>query len=65
MKNYITIRDALIESVHITKDGTHITKDGTPIIESFREAFRIRKLVNMWLAHEISFVQLLDVIDGI
>ena len=58
MKNYITIRDALIESVHITKDGT-------PIIESFREAFRIRKLVNMQLAHEISFVQLLDVIDGI
>lgn len=58
MKNYITVRDALIESVHIIKDGT-------PIIESFREAFRIRKLVNMWLAHEISFVQLLDVIDGI
>ena len=58
MKNHITIGDAIIESVHIAKKGA-------PIIESFREAFRIRKLVNMWLAHEISFVQLLDVIDGI
>lgn len=58
MKKYITIRDALIESVHITKDGT-------PIIESFREAFRIRKLVNMWLAHEIPIDRLLDIVDGI
>ncbi|MDY3931409.1 MAG: hypothetical protein SOZ08_06900 [Erysipelotrichaceae bacterium] len=56
MKNYITIRDALIESVHITKDGT-------PIIESFREAFRIRKLVNMWLAHELSAQRMLDIVD--
>ena len=56
MKNYITIRDALIESVHITKDGT-------PMIESFREAFRIRKLVNMWLAHELSAQRMLDIVD--
>ena len=56
MKNYIIIRDALIESVHITKDGT-------PIIESFREAFRIRKLVNMWLAHELSAQRMLDIVD--
>ena len=58
MKNHITIRDALIESVHIAKEGT-------PIIESFRDAFRIRKLVNMWLAHEISFESLLDSVEQI
>lgn len=57
MKNYITIRDALIESVHIAMEGT-------PIIESFREAFRIRKLVNQWLAHEISVDRLLDILDA-
>ena len=56
MKNHITIRDALIESVHIAMEGI-------PIIESFREAFRIRKLVNMWLAHEISTERMVDIVD--
>ncbi|MDD6458655.1 hypothetical protein MOZ60_10020 [Stecheria sp. CLA-KB-P133] len=58
MKNHITIGDAIIESVHIAKKGA-------PIIESFREAFRIRKLVNMWFAHEIPIDRLLDIVDGI
>ena len=58
MKNHITIGDAIIESVHIAKKGA-------PIIESFREAFRIRKLVNMWFAHEIQIDRLLDIVDGI
>lgn len=43
MKNYITIRDALIESVHIAMEGTSI-------IEAVRLAFKVRRHVNQWLA---------------
>ena len=48
-----------------SSDLVHIAKKGAPIIESFREAFRIRKLVNMWFAHEIQIDRLLDIVDGI
>lgn len=42
MKNYITVRDAIIESVHIAMEGTSI-------IEAVRLAFKARKHVNQWL----------------
>lgn len=58
MKNHITIGDALVESVHIAMDGISI-------IEAVRLAFQIRKLMNRWLAHEISLENFIDIFSDI